>query len=90
MNTTTMNNAKYVAFRSKDAAQLMSEMQWAPGPITGTLQCSIYGHSILWDPRHVLHAGDWCDFEVKPLLGADIECFEDLTGLIAWLLRKNW
>ena len=90
MNTTTMSNAKYVAFRRADAAQLMSAMQWTPGHATGTLQCSIYGHSILWDPAHTLHAGDWCTFELKPLLGPDIVCFADLTGLIAWLLRKNW
>ena len=87
-----MTNARYVAARRADAAQLMSEMKWAPGPVIGTLQCRIYGHSILWDPDHShnLHAGNWCEFELKPLLGPDIVCFENLTGLIAWVLRKNW
>ena len=47
----------YVALRAKDAAQLLSEMRWVPGNITGTLRCSIYGHSILLDVTGVLHAG---------------------------------
>jgi len=87
----TMSDADYVASRSADAAAILSAMQWTTGNVSGTLQCKLYGHSILWDiKRTALHAGDWCAYEVLPAGADDVECFETLEGLLAWILRRNW
>ena len=91
MDTTNMTDAEYVTYRSADAAALLSAMQWTPGLISGVLQCHLYGHSILWDiKRTTLHAGGYCQFEVSPAAGDDIECFDALEDLLAWILRRNW
>lgn len=91
MNTIDMTDAQYVAHRAEDAAALLSSMQWAKSNTPGVLQCSLYGHSILWDvTKTKLHAGDWCEYEITPARGYDAECFESLASMLAWVLRRNW
>lgn len=88
---TTMSDATYVAERAEAAAELLSTMKWEKGSISGTLRCVLYGHSIVWDiNKNTLHAGGWCMFEVLPSGKDDIECFECLEALLAWILRRNW
>jgi hypothetical protein len=91
MNINDMTDAQYVAHRADDAATLLSAMQWTAGNLSGTLQCKLYGHSILWDvTKTQLHAGDWCEYEILPARGDDVECFESLASVVAWILRRNF
>jgi hypothetical protein len=81
----------YVALRAKDAAQLLSEMRWVPGNITGTLRCSIYGHSILLDVTGVLHAGKHAGCYEVLFHGEDEpEAYLTLAQVLAMVLAKNW
>ena len=85
----------YITLRAKDAAQLLSEMRWMPGPVTGTLQCLIYGHSILWDVEGVLHAGKHAGlyevlFNGESCHEGDPEAYLTLAQVLAMVLAKNW
>jgi hypothetical protein len=83
--------ATYVALRAKDAAQLLSEMRWMPGNVTGTLRCSIYGHSILLDITGVLHAGKHAGCYEVLFHGEDEpEAYLTLAQVLAMVLAKNW
>jgi hypothetical protein len=81
----------YVARRAEDAAKLLSEMQWVKGNIDGTLQCRIYGHSILWDVTGVLHAGNHVGkYEVLFNGEDEPEAYLTLAQVVGAVLGKNW
>jgi len=81
----------YVALRAEDAAQLLSELRWMPGNVTGTLQCRIYGHSILLDVTGVLHAGKHAGlYEVLFNGEDDPVAYMTLAQVLAMVLAKNW
>jgi len=84
----------YVALRAEDAAQLLSELRWMPGNVTGTLQCRIYGHSILWDIKGVLHPEHAGLYEVlfngESCYERDPEAYLTLAQVLAMVLAKNW
>ena len=81
--------AAYVVERATDAAQLLSELRWASGCMTGVLRAEIYGHSILWDVKgttlHAFHT----EYEVLPC-GADDYELGNLQQVLAFILAKNW
>jgi hypothetical protein len=81
--------ASYLTRRTADAAALLTQMQWAPGPVAGTLQCRIYGHSALWDMQgttlHAFHT----DLEVMLDGEDDIELC-NRQQLLAYLLARHW
>ncbi len=83
--------ATYVALRARDAAQLLSELSWMPGNVTGTLKCRVYGHSIVWDVTGVLHAGEHAGLYEILLNGEDEpEAYLTLAQVLAMVLAKNW
>lgn len=82
---------QYVLRRAEDAAELLSELQWRPGPLTGTLQACIYGHSVLWDVKGTLHAFDHADkYEVLFAGEDEPEAYLTLAQVVGAILAKNW
>lgn len=82
--------AVYCNQRQRDFESLRKQMVFQPGHMPGTLQCWIYGHSILLEVIP-------CTLHAMPCLGEvlfkgddDPYVFTDLRQVIAAILMKNW
>lgn len=79
----------YCTMRNADYAELNSSMQWNRGPVTNTMQCRIYGLSIVKDlTRDTLHSFD-CWGEVQ-LPDGEVVVVRSKHQIMAYILATYW
>lgn len=80
----------YVSDRAADAAALLNEMRWEKR-LTGALRAEIYGHSILWDIKGVLHSGKHSGcYEMRVKGDDEPYAYLSLQQVLAYVLAANW
>lgn len=81
----------YLATRRVELAALMLEVSWAPGVLPGTLECQIYGITMVWDVAGgVRHAGNWASIDIFDRHGEEVGVAKSLTEVYAFLLARFW